>query len=83
MRGMDKNRRTRWLRLTVLAAVSLPCLYVLSIGPAAYLIHHDYIAPMSTIGVMLEWFFMPLDFVAEHFPPFKAFLNWYIPFWSA
>ncbi len=53
--------------------LSLPLLYVLSIGPAARLITTGAI-PLHTF----EAFYGPVFVLAHYVPPFKSSLIWYI-----
>ena len=72
------NRRERWAKWTMAATVVVPVLYVLSIGPAAWLsIKFDN--PKWVRG----WFWAPLDSVVVHGPgqlvtAYNEYVLWWI-----
>ena len=58
-----------------LMCLFLPVLYVLSAGPAVWLIDHNFI----TIEVAGP-FYAPIYYLAEAFPSFERFIGWYSSF---
>ena len=50
--------------------------YVLSIGPAAYLVHHD-VLPEQPLG----YFYFPIVWIAQNNEPTAEFLIWYLNLW--
>jgi hypothetical protein len=61
----------------LLMLLFVPLLYVLSVGPAVWLVEH-YPATEYAINIL----YTPLSLVAESFSPVKAFFEWYIDFWQ-
>ena len=49
-------------------------LYVLSIGPVAWLVGHKFIPESPAI----DTFYSPLDWLAVQLPLFSRFLEWYL-----
>ena len=78
MMGMDSKRENRsgCLASTIIGLMLLPVLYVLSIGPVAWLVGND---------LMSKWWldvpYSPLEVIADSWPPFARFLIWYAELW--
>jgi len=62
-----------WL---VLVLLFLPVLYVLGLGPAAWLAKH-YPAAENTLGIL----YFPLMFLAKNCSPIESGLLWYTKLW--
>ena len=69
------NWRERWARQTLAGVVSLPVLYVLSMGPAFYLA--DWLGTSSFMVI-----YEPLESVGREFDPFWGALMWYLELWG-
>ena len=59
----------------VLVVLFLPVLYVLSIGPVAWLMGNE-------ATWWSEAFYYPLGQLAAYFKPFRDALGWYLEFWT-
>ena len=69
------NRRERWAKWTAAAAVGMPLLYLLSVGPVAWM--GDFYP--EWLGDALDAFYSPLAWFRENGPPlFRDTLNWYL-----
>jgi hypothetical protein len=64
----------------VWVCVSLPFVYVLSIGPVAKLYDLGYIRGARYAAV--ERIYAPLDWAANNCTPFAHFLIWYLRVWG-
>jgi hypothetical protein len=60
------------------ALLSLPFLYVLSIGPAARLASGGSFATLSAV----HHFYFPLELIARRSRTAEKVLNWYIALWT-
>jgi hypothetical protein len=70
---MDESRRSATpVVVAVLVTILLPVVYLLSIGPAVWLIQHEYLARETARAI-----YYPLVFAAEHNSWFNAALQWY------
>jgi hypothetical protein len=77
------NRRERWAKRTLTVSLSLPAFYVLSAGPATWLVGlylrgwvPDWLAKV------LLWFYGPLIHLADSGgEPFREAFNWYLKLW--
>jgi hypothetical protein len=63
--------------VAVFILVLLVSVYVLSVGPAVYLIEHGIIDQEP-----LEFFYLPLIWLAAIFEPFREAINWYAELWT-
>jgi len=75
---MDEERKTSHGGAVIFATVaaSLVC-YVLSMGPAIWLMDHDYL-PMY----LVMYVYMPIDMLATAFTPLGRALSWYLSLWQ-
>ncbi len=71
-----KRRREIFVGCLATAIFLSPILYVLSTGPAIWLYDHGY------IGGEVGWIYLPLEYLNDHVPFVKSFLDWYTPFWG-
>jgi hypothetical protein len=73
----DNEKRERGPLLLILGAavLFLPIVYVLSSGPAVWLMDHGYV---SDIIGLLYW---PLHKLRLTFPLFKTVWEWYVELW--
>jgi len=62
-----------WLALV---AVMLPVIYILSFGPAYWLIANGFLSTAAFTA------YAPLDWLAWLCPPFHDALDWYLGFWQ-
>jgi hypothetical protein len=69
------NRGERWAKWTLAAAVVLPAMYVLSIGPTAWLVSKRHL-PTNSFAI-----YLPLKFVAESSETANSAIGRYINFW--
>ena len=72
------NRRERWAKWTLATVIVMPVLYVLSIGPAAWLA-----IKIENPKLMQGWFWAPLETVVVHAPEqlvtaYNEYLFWWI-----
>ena len=58
------------------ALLFIPLLYVLSIGPAAWLSSREYLSQEAT-----ETFYYPLSLACKRFGWCQDAVNWYVEFW--
>ena len=72
----EKPRRSRAITWLTIALVVAPFLYVLSIGPAIWLLDRGLISkrPFETV-------YFPLARLADKYPAFKSTIEWYADFW--
>jgi hypothetical protein len=76
------KRRERWAKLSLAAVVSLPVLYVLSIGPVAWL-NTRHRMPES-VSRAIKHAHDPIDWLMAHSPkPFDNAIRWYAQLWYA
>jgi hypothetical protein len=69
------NRRERWAKWTLAAMFVLPSVYVLSIGPAAWLVSNRHL-PKYSLAI-----YRPLGFVVESSEMTSGAISRYIDFW--
>ena len=70
-----RNRVFVWLVITV---VVLPLLYVLSIGPLAWVLQQAGVINLPWAEKILGPIYLPLIWLASHSPAFEAFLKSYL-----
>lgn len=77
-----ENRRSL-LTVWLIVALLLPVTYVLSIGPAAWLVSHGYVGGRSADA--LHAFYWPLGWLCQQWTPAEEALVWYESqwFWAA
>jgi hypothetical protein len=61
--------------VVLVVALILPVAYVLSIGPAYWLMGHGYLPDEA------EALYAPLALVASFYPPFGALISEYVKLW--
>jgi len=68
----------RWPFYVVLFVLFLPMLYVLSIGPAVWLLANGHVSrePLRTLYAPLEW-------LGDAAPSSRRPLQWYVRLWAA
>lgn len=56
-----------------------PIVYVLSIGPAAWMQQHGFVngAALQVYAVV----YYPLSLIVIYVPGFRPFMEWYLPLW--
>lgn len=69
----ERSRSAPLVAGVLLSVMSLPALYVLSVGPAAWLVNHEYINRPAT-----EAFYKPLAAAIERNETFFKVVVWYI-----
>ena len=77
MEASEKPRTYRkaiWTCLTLVLLV--PSLYVLSIGPAVWLMANEYISEQPALR-----FYDPLEEFARSFPVAGEWIRWYVSLW--
>jgi hypothetical protein len=74
---MTDTRSTPWLAIVLIVLVVLPALYVLSVGPVAWL----YLKGHVSLDVF-NLVYMPLNFAAAHCQPIGDGLVWYLGLWG-
>lgn len=74
--GGKENRSGCAIAVTI-GFVLLPVLYLLSIGPAVWLVEHKRMPePLA------EVIYAPVLILADWAPAFRNLLEWYIQFWD-
>ena len=61
--------------------LAIPLLYVLSVGPAAYV--YDRIDDSSALATTLQTIYAPLGWVSEQSSLTRDALNWYLSVWQS
>lgn len=71
---MDERRRSAApVVAAVLIALAVPILYVLSVGPASWLIEHQYLSRDQAVI-----FYYPVIYVVENNDSIKRVMVWYV-----
>ena len=77
-----KGQRTSVAATIVIALVVLliatPVIYIISAGPALWLVNHGYLDAMTYLH-----FYQPPMAYAYHHPKFNDAMNWYLSWWGA
>ncbi len=73
---MTQRRNSSLAVWLILAAMLLPVSYVLSFGPAVRL--HD----AGYLPSAVRYFYAPLMWAAELWPPCASLLRWYVGLWG-
>ena len=74
---MDEEHKSSHRGIIIAATIiGLPFCYVLSFGPAMWLMEHGYLSHYVVMYV-----YMPIDMLATMFPPVARVLNRYMAFW--
>ena len=63
----------------VLICLFLPALYVLGLGPAAWL---DSQLPPPSGSPVLRTIYAPLQYLADNCEPIDSAIHWYVSFWK-
>lgn len=71
----DKRRGSAAVLITtiVILILCLPLLYVLSLGPAVWLVNHEYLD--LSLAQRIYW---PLEMVVERFDWLQPAVQWYV-----
>ncbi len=83
MGGMsDKDNKRRSIVATIVIALVillllLPVFYVLSAGPALWLVHHGYLDALTFFSL-----YRPLMAYAYDHETFNSVMNWYMSWWG-
>lgn len=78
-RATDERTRRGW-GVWIAGLVLLPLLYVLSIGPAAWLLDHGYMS--EPVEEALTVFYTPLVLVYDSNQTFEVALDAYLSLWQ-
>jgi hypothetical protein len=72
---MEESRKSGGAAVVfvILALIALPILYVLSLGPAVWLMEHNYLD-----RDLARHIYYPLIFVAESIPLVRSVMQWYM-----
>ena len=71
---MEESRRSGPAAVVViLVLIALPILYVLSLGPAVWLMEHNYLDRETARHI-----YYPLIFAAESIPLVRSVMQWYM-----
>jgi hypothetical protein len=73
---MEDSRRSSApivVSATLLFTLALPVLYILSVGPASWLVEHGYLDRESAIA-----FYSPIRYAVQHSSTVQAAMNWYL-----
>jgi hypothetical protein len=68
----------RAMILVVIAALVMSLLYVLSVGPAVWLLQHGYMS-----DGFFAWLYAPVNYVYDRSQPAKELLDTYTAFWGS
>ncbi len=69
------SRGPPFVACALLVLMSLPVLYVLSLGPAIWLVENQYLStPLA------QWFYWPLELLGERSEFFTSCVRWYVEF---
>jgi len=68
------------LALALVVLLGLPVLYVLSIGPVAWLANREYLSEWAL--EILSVVYLPLQFLADSSEWAEQWAQWYISFWE-
>lgn len=68
-----KKRGSGWPALIAGACVTLPILYVLSVGPAAWLLDRRMLDER-----IIRSLYSPLSWIDNHFPEVGKYIIWYM-----
>ena len=79
MPAPDNNRERSPLVVAAVVVVALPVLYVLSIGPVAWLQQHGFDSGNQFLGRH----YAPIHYLADHCEVFRDFMRWWISLWGA
>ena len=74
---MRYRLRTLLIWAAIICVLILPIDYLLSAGPAVWLVKHDYMSPWTYISI-----YRPLMALAYHNQPFNDAMNWYLSLWG-
>ena len=77
MKERDQKRGGLGCAIVGIVLVLLPVLYVLSSGPLAWCLDHDYVS-----GNSFRVFYYPLICLSGYSPTFEAAWGWYFTFWT-
>jgi hypothetical protein len=76
------NRRERWAKWTLAFVIGVPVLYVLSVGPAAWLNTRQLIP--EPLNSARRHFYYPIHWLECNGPePFDRVVTWYAHLWWA
>lgn len=70
------RRHVPWM---IVCLVALPIVYVLGIGPAAWVYH--VVEPPAPIADLLVRIYAPLERVCEQTEPLSRLFEWYLELW--
>lgn len=68
--------RPKIIAWIVATFVLLLMLYLLSGGPAIFLLRHGWLDYS-----IVQQIYKPLELLGKNWPPAKAFFEWYLPLW--
>jgi hypothetical protein len=74
---IERRLSTIAVAVFVAALVLLPLLYVLSAGPAVWLLAHGFLSDAA-----FTWFYFPLSYVSDRWQSLEAFLEFYLELWG-
>ena len=72
------ERRSAWP--AVVLAVALPMIYVLSAGPAHWLLSKPWVD--ERIWICGQYLYAPLFWLAHFVPRFETAVGWYLDLWA-
>jgi hypothetical protein len=67
--------------VVMVAALSLPVLYVLGLGPTEWLFVHKYLDNGNLLGQAVIFIYRPLIVLGNSCPPVQQFIIWYVGLW--
>ena len=81
--GMDENRKSRLpiVAIIVVAACSLPALYVMAVGPINWLFYNGYLQEGQPVANLVMVFYRPLEWGMQNSDGFKHVMDWYVALW--
>jgi len=80
---MDENRKSRLpiVAIIVVAACSLPALYVMAVGPINWLFYNGYLQEGQPVANLVMVFYRPLEWGMQNSDGFKHVMDWYVALW--
>ena len=75
-RDGENRKGPSFTSLVAFGIFALPMLYVLSVGPAATLVHSEYVSEEAIMP-----YYWPIVQLHDRVAWFERALNWYMDFW--
>jgi hypothetical protein len=76
----NRSRSQQAAVLLIMATISFPLVYFLSVGPYVWICNHGWISPAQIQRLQLPYY--PLAWLCEHNEAFHRILDWYLELWG-